>query len=197
MGEQLKEADDRTILITIDGVEVEGWAGGNERNITVWIKKPFANMAHALHCPHFDPRLFVGEHRDKTARALLTDLYRGGRFLEQNRESLRAYYSWYCVNWIPGLCKSLLPLSVLSCEDNTFGEVGLYLNGKLHGFSRIRMACTIAFKVKIGFWRAELNRDFLEDVWPRGLTQPILSEYSIPRMLMGRRDLSSNKLKEM
>ena len=195
MEKKATESVNRVIKMDIDGVAVEGWIGGNARNITVWITEPYVDMCHALHCPWFDPRLFIGAHREKTARTMLTNLYGVGLFLDQNYKALGAFYRWYCVNWKPDFRHSAEYQSILSGTDDTFGEVVRYLKGSLHGLARLRVALKIAFKVNTGLWKAELNSAFMNEVLPEDLKLPYWGEFSIPRMLTGRRDLLSKNRK--
>lgn len=79
------------ILITVDGIEVEGTVlHRTQRDIVVEITRPYQGLQDKSHIPYFmTDHDFRGPFGDERAQTLLEDLYLCGRFLHPNLGALR------------------------------------------------------------------------------------------------------------
>jgi hypothetical protein len=83
-----------SIFVDVEGARIEGRVvHRSQRDILISIVFPYRGLTTGLHIAAFAPvppeHDFSGRHGDETSAGLLTGLYRLGKFIDENKESLR------------------------------------------------------------------------------------------------------------
>lgn len=81
------------MVVDVDGVRVEGEVERSRRQIDLHIVSPYQGLTAGLHIAVFIPIPpapdFTGSDGERHAIQMLVELYRAGKFVEENKESLR------------------------------------------------------------------------------------------------------------
>ena len=91
-------SNEQTVTITADGITVKGQIiHRSDADINIRIISPYQGLSRGLHIPYFSrpTNSFLTSYGESTAEYLLKELYKLGRFLQENRDYLRLQSAVY------------------------------------------------------------------------------------------------------
>ena len=176
-----------TITIVVEGIEVQGEITHRSAgDISVRITKPYRNLSSGLHIPYFGRahRSFDGDYGDEVSKSLLKDIYRIGRHLDQNLDSLRSRldHAKHAIRRLP------LPYNKNEVDGKRKELKALLRAGKLRNTEYQKELISLRKRVEHANHEIEtVMKAFFENCFPMGV--PYGPRNEVLEILEGKKDL--------